>query len=141
MLLLFALAYVNFSTRSFISTSTQDGDTSFKDLVYTLTYKVLNIPIFSKIDLLMLKFKKAMIFQLDDKILEGKVRMSSLYITKVITKPLTEDDLVKLQIKLASKTIVIFNKGHLKEINISLLFEIPLAICIIYLLDVSTRST
>lgn len=90
------LVDIDSTTKSSILTSTQDRDTSVKDTFYTLSYKVLNMSIYSNIDLLVLKFWPIRIFQLVDKILEGKVPILSLQVTQAITKPLTEKDLVKL---------------------------------------------
>lgn len=59
-----------------------------KNMVHTLAYKILNMPIFSSVDKLALEFKPIRIFQLIDKILEKKVSMSLLERIQVIIKPL-----------------------------------------------------
>lgn len=41
-------------------------------------FKILNMPIISNVNLMILKFKSIGIFQLSDKMLEGKVSMPSL---------------------------------------------------------------
>lgn len=50
-----------------------------------MDYKILNILILSKIDVLTPKFKVIEIFQLIDKILKDKILMSSLEVVEAIT--------------------------------------------------------
>lgn len=76
----FDLADINSMAKTFISTSIWDENTSIKDLVHTLAYKELNILIIFNIDLLALEFKRAWIFQLANKILEGKMYMPFIHI-------------------------------------------------------------
>lgn len=67
--------------------------------------------------------------------------MSFLKVVQAIMEISTKEDFIKLKAKLVDKTIFIFNKYNLKEINMDPLFEVLLAIMITYLLDTTTRLT
>lgn len=75
----FGLVKVNSIVKSSISTLTQNKNICIKKIIYTLAYKVLNMPIFFNVDLLALEFKPTKIFQLANKILESKVPILSLH--------------------------------------------------------------
>lgn len=109
-------------------------------MVHTLAYKVLNMLMFSNIDLLILKFKLALIFQQTNKILQDEIYMPSLQVVQVVTKPSTRKDLIKLQTKLVVETIAIFDEGYLKDTNINLSSDMLLATWIEFLFIVLIRS-
>lgn len=93
--------------------------------------------------MLPLEFKLERIFQLIDKILEGKVPIPSLQVLQIITKPSIKEDLAKLQVELATKIIFIFDEDYLKEINKNFepSCEVPLATRVAILFDDVARPT
>lgn len=80
------------------------------------------------------KFKSIKIFQLVDKLLEGKVSILLLKRAQVVTKPLIQEYLAKLQEKLVTKAIVIFDKNHLEATNINPSSEMSFAIEVVFYL-------
>lgn len=58
-----------------------------------------------------------------------------------ITKLSTKANLTKLQVKLATSIIVIFDTGYLKETNMSPIFEVLLAREVAYLSNFGARLT
>jgi hypothetical protein len=107
----FGLADVGSAARSYIPASAQDGGTVVRDTAHTLAYKVLQMPIFSSVELLAPDFKPAGVFHLAGKMLEGKVPMPSLEVAQAVTEPSTDEDLAKLRAKLATEAIAAFDEG------------------------------
>lgn len=62
-------------------------------------------------------------------------------VVEAITKLLMKENLAKLQAKLINKIIVICDGSHLKKINMSLLFEVLLAMKVVDLLNITARPT
>jgi len=62
-----------------------------KDLVHILTYKMLQIPLFSSMEILALDFAPIQVPHLASKMLEGKLPMPSLEVVQAINKPSTKD--------------------------------------------------
>ena len=69
---------------------------------------MLQMPIFSSVEMLAPDFAPAQVFHLAGKILEGKAPMPSLEVAQAIIEPSTEEDLSKLQAKLAAEAIRVF---------------------------------
>jgi len=110
----FDLADATFTTHSHIPTTKLQGRTTSKDLAYTLAYKVLQISMFFSIKMLASNFAPAQVFHLVGKMLKDKVSLPSLDVAQVVTESSTNDDLVKLRIKFATKAIVGFEEGALQ---------------------------
>lgn len=96
LLLSFGLVFVNSIIRYFIFILIIDRHINIKDIAHTLIYKILNIPIFSNIDLLVPKFKPTWIFELVDKMLKSKVLILSLQVVQAIIKPSIEEKFNKM---------------------------------------------
>lgn len=65
--------------------------------------------------------------------------MAFLEIAQAITKPLTKEDFTKFQEKLVTQIIFIFDKGYLKEINMTVSFEMLLTIKVVYMSNVVAK--
>lgn len=136
----FGLADAGSAARSYIPASAQDGGTVVRDTAHTLAYKVLQMPIFSSVELLAPDFKPAGVFHLAGKMLEGKVPMPSLEVAQAVTEPSTDEDLAKLRAKLAAEAIAAFDEGASQQTEPSPSFDAPLPTGVAYLSDVAARS-
>lgn len=87
------------------------------------------------------KFKLTRFFQLADKMLEGKVPISFLYVAQLVVKPSIKENLNILQAKLKVDTIAIFDEDNLKKTNINSSSEVPLAIKIEFLSNIIAKPT
>lgn len=74
----FGLADAATAGRCYVLAPTCNGEAISKDLVHTLAYKVLQMPIFSSVELMTRDFKPTRIFHLVGKMLEGQMAMPSL---------------------------------------------------------------
>lgn len=80
-----------------------------RDSIYTVAYKML--PNLTSVNFLAPHFKLAKISHMVGKILEGQVPMPSLDVAQTIMASSMVENVTKLQIKLAAKAIVPFDKG------------------------------
>jgi len=135
----FGLADIASAPRPHVPAPAPDGGVVARDSAHTLAYKVLQMPIFSSVDLLAPDFKPAGVFHLAGEMLEGKVPMPSLEVAQAVTKPSTDEDLAKLQAKLAAEAIAAFDEGASQLTEPSPSFDVPLATGVAYLSDVAAR--
>lgn len=110
-----------FAPQPHVPTLAPDGGAIVWDLTHTLAYKVMQLHIFSNVDLLSSNSKLIVVFHLVDKMLEGEVSMPLLEAAQVITTHSTNQDLAKLQAKLVAESIATFNEGVSQQtvLNIS----------------------
>jgi len=137
----FGLANATSTICSYVPVASFYRGTIAKDLVHALAYKVLQMLVFSSIEMLVLDYAPTQVFHLVGKILESKLHMPCLEVAQAITKPFTKEDLAKLQAKLATEAIVVIEEGVLQHTKPSLLFDAPLTIGVAYLVDVVARFT
>jgi len=102
--------------------ATPPGRTTAKDLIHTLAYKMLQILVFSSMEILVPDFALAQVFHLASKMLEGKIPMPSLEVAQAMIELCKEKNLVNLQAKLAYEIIVVFEEGVLQQVETTLLF-------------------
>lgn len=88
-----------------------------------------------------LDFTLARVFYLVGKMLENKEPISSLEVAQDITKPSIEEDLAKLHTRLTVEAIAVFDKVVSQQTMPHPLSNIPLAMIVIYLVDIITRSS
>jgi len=74
----------------------RDGDSILKDVTQSLAHKVLQMPIFSSLELMALGFKPTEAFHLVGTMLEGTVHLPSLQVSQAVTKVLLIEDVEKL---------------------------------------------
>ena len=82
-------------------------------------------------------FVQAHLFHLVRKTLEGNLPMPSLEVVQAIIEPSTEEDLPKLQAKLAVEAIATFEENIAQQITPILPFDVPLDTCLAYLTNVT----
>jgi len=66
------------------------------DLAHTLAYKVLQMPVFSFVEMMALNFIPVQVFHLVSNMLEQKLPMPFLEVAQAITEPSSKEDLVML---------------------------------------------
>ena len=135
----FELADTASTPRHHVPIPVRDGGVVARDSTHTLAYKVLQLPIFSSVDLLASDLKPAGVFYLAGRMLEGKVPMPSLEVVQAVTKPSTDEDLARLRAQLAAKAIAAFDDGASERIEPCPPFDAPLATGVAYLSDVAAR--
>lgn len=79
-----------------------------EDAAHTLAYKVLQLPVFSGVDLSIPEFQPSSVFHLAGSMLEGKVPMPSLEVAQAVVLPPSEEELVAMRAKLAAEAIAEF---------------------------------
>ena len=87
------LADTTSHTRCHVPFVVPDAEAISRDSAYTLAYKVLQMPMFSSVEMLAPGFVQAEVFHLAGKMLEGKLPMPPLEVVEAITEPSTKEDL------------------------------------------------
>ena len=136
----FGLADTASAPQPHVSALARDEEPVARDSVHTLAHKVLQMPMFSSIDVLASDFKPARVFHLAGQMLEGKVAMPSLEVAQAVTEPSTDEDLAKLRAKLAAEAIATFDEGVSQPMMPHPSSTMPSAMGIAYLADVAARS-
>ena len=136
----FGLADIASAPRRHVSVPAPDGGTVARDSAHTLAYKVLQMPIFSSVDLLATDLQPAGVFHLAGSMLEGKVPMPSLEVSQAVTAPPTEEDLVAMRAKLAAEAVAAFEANATATPAVRSSGDQSLISGVAYLSDVAARS-